>query len=83
MDPDAVAEEMLAACIAEGQSARRVPDDGEAERVRARLREAAGVRGLRIRTARMADAVVVARLDAAVWRDDAATMRRKLDPDGP
>ena len=36
--------------------------------------------GVRIRTARMGDTVVVARLDARLWKDDAATMRRKLTP---
>jgi hypothetical protein len=35
---------------------------------------------MRIRTAQMDDVVVVARLDASVWHDDAATMRSKLTP---
>jgi hypothetical protein len=35
---------------------------------------------VRIRTARMDSTVVIARLDAAIWQDGAATMRRKLTP---
>jgi hypothetical protein len=48
--------------------------------VRADLRSLARDAGVRIRTARMESTVVIARLDAAIWQDDAATMRRKLTP---
>lgn len=80
MDAPGLAAELLAACIEDGQAARRVPIDAEAEQVRAELRRLARQDGLRVRTARMGDTVVVARTDAALWDDDAATMRRKLSP---
>ncbi|QIG43349.1 hypothetical protein G5V58_11750 [Nocardioides anomalus] len=60
------------------QAVRRVPDDDVARDVRARVRALAAGSGVRIRTARIDDTVVVVRLDAAVWDDDTATMRRKL-----
>lgn len=83
MDPEALAAAMLDAVVADGQHATRVPDDADAEAVRAALRALARRREVRIRTARLDDAVVAARLDAALWEDDAATMRRKLAPADP
>ncbi|WP_375431252.1 hypothetical protein [uncultured Friedmanniella sp.] len=80
MDPVSLAAELLAACVADGQAARRVADDDQAEAVRAELRRRARRDEVRVRTARLGDTVVVARTDAAVWTDDAATMRRKLSP---
>jgi hypothetical protein len=71
---------MAAEMFAEGQAARRVPSDDDAATVRADLRSLAKDAGVRIRTARMESTVVIARLDAAIWQDDAATMRRKLPP---
>ena len=47
---------------------------------RAVLRRRAREAGLRIRTARLDDTVVVVRTDARLWSEDAATMRRKLRP---
>lgn len=77
--PD-LAERMFESCARDQQCARRVPDDVEAEALRARLRVLAREQGLRIRTARIEDAVVVVLADADVWHEDAATMRRKLAP---
>ena len=79
MNTDTVAEAMLAECTSAGQSARRVPA-AAVDDLRARLRAEARQHRLRIRTAQMDDVVVVARLDASLWRDDAATMRAKLTP---
>ena len=62
----------------EEQCVRRIPDDRMAAAVRQRVRELARADGIRIRTARSGEAVVVVRLDAQVWHEDAATMRRKL-----
>lgn len=80
MDPADTALEMLAECRAHEQSARTVSDDSDAAAVRATIRRLAAAEGLRIRTARMGQAVVVVRLDAELWHEDAATMRRKLTP---
>jgi hypothetical protein len=80
VDTAALAAEMFAACLAEGQAARRVPSDDDVATVRADLRNLAKDAGVRIRTARMDSTVVIARLDAAIWQDDVATMRRKLTP---
>lgn len=79
MDVLRVAESMLAECESAGQSARRVPA-GSADDLRRELRARARHQQVRIRTARMDDVVVVARLDASLWQDDAATMRAKLAP---
>lgn len=46
----------------------------------AELRRLARAEDLRFRTARLADTVVAVRLDAAVWREDAAQMRDKQTP---
>ena len=80
MDVEGLAEALLAAAIAEEQGVRRVADDADAAAVRARVRVLARERGARIRTARLEGTVVVVRTDAAVWHEDAATMRRKLTP---
>ena len=79
MDVQSVAETVLAECESEGQSAHRVPA-GAADDLRAELRAEARRQEMRIRTAQMDDVVVVARLDASLWQDDAATMRAKLTP---
>ncbi|RKS77956.1 hypothetical protein CLV35_1661 [Motilibacter peucedani] len=75
-----LAQEMFAQCVAEEQSARWVSTDDEASRLRAELRRLARAAGVRVRTARAGDSVVVVRLDAAVWDEDATSMRRKLTP---
>lgn len=75
-----LAERMLESCARDQQCARRVPDDAEADALRVRLRVLARDRGIRIRTARLDDAVVVVLADADVWHEDGATMRRKLAP---
>ena len=80
MDVEAVARAMVDTATAEEQCVRRVPGDADAAAVRARVRTLARQRGLRIRTARLDDTVAVVRLDAAVWHQDAATMRRLLAP---
>jgi hypothetical protein len=78
------AERLAARIWAEARSAeqcvRPVPDDVLAAEVRRRVRRLAAADGVRVRTARIGDSVVVVRLDAAVWTQDAATMRRKLAP---
>lgn len=60
------------------QCTRLVPDESIASEVRERVRRLALQEGVKIRTARLGDTVVVVRLDAQVWNDDTATMRRKL-----
>lgn len=75
-----LAHELWTQCLAEEQSARRVTCETEADEIRAQVRRLAREAGVRIRTACMGDSVVVVRLDARVWNDDAATMRRKLTP---
>jgi hypothetical protein len=79
---EALAHGLWTTARSEEQSARRIPDDHVADAVRIRIRQLARADGVRIRTARMDDAVVVVRLDAKVWTEDAATMRRKLAPPG-
>ncbi len=71
---------MLRDCVEVGQAARRIAGDADAAAVREALRAAARSSGVRIRTARLDDTVVVARTDATLWTDDTATMRRKLTP---
>ena len=77
-----LAEDMYEQCLAEGQAARDVPTEPARVGLRADLRRLARVAGVRIRTADRDGVVLVARLDAAVWRDDAATMKAKLTPPG-
>jgi hypothetical protein len=80
MDADRIAHEMLAECDADGQSARVIAGDAAADETRSEIRRIARASGVRIRTARMGDTVVAVRVDAAIWREDAATMRRLLTP---
>lgn len=80
MDVEREALSMLDAAETREQCVRTVPDDGDAAALRARIRSLARDRRLRIRTARLGAAVAVVRTDAAVWGEDAATMRRKLTP---
>ena len=80
--PD-LADAMFAEVMADGQSARRLVDAGVASAVREALRTRSRAVGVRLRTARMDDVVVAARLDAAIWTDDTATMRAKLTPPPP
>jgi hypothetical protein len=57
-----------------------VPEGELVAQVRAEIRRLARTADVRIRTARMDDAVVAVRLDAQVWNEDAVTMRQKLTP---
>ena len=68
MDVTSLSETMLTECQSMGQSARRVPDS-MVDEMRAALRADARERRLRVRTARMDDVVVVARLDADLCVD--------------
>ena len=63
------------------QCAQRIPDDITAREVRQHVRHLAREDGIKMRTARMGDVVVVVRLDAEVWKQDGTTMRRKLTPE--
>ena len=81
MTPKRLAAVMLDEAVRREQSARTVRSEGDAEVVRATLRRLARERSVRIRTARMADTVVVVLADAAIWTDDTATMRAKLTPE--
>lgn len=76
----ATAQDMWAIAREQEQCARRIESDDLAARIRAELRRLAARDRIKIRTARLADTVVV-RLDARVWRQDAATMRAKLSAD--
>ncbi|MCU1474074.1 MAG: hypothetical protein JWQ92_2142 [Amnibacterium sp.] len=71
---------MLDIAIRDEQCARRIAAEDEAALVRLELRRLGRRNGVRIRTARMGDAVLVVRLDAAVRHEDAATMRQELTP---
>ncbi len=73
---------MLRAAVRDEQCVRRIESEDDATRVRLELRRLARRDGVHMRTARIGDTVVVVRLDAAVWHEDAATMRRKLSPTG-
>lgn len=75
-----LATEMWSTARSEQQCARVVPDDGVAREVRERVRRLALADGIKVRTARFGDTVVIVRLDAEVWNEDAATMRWKLTP---
>jgi hypothetical protein len=72
-----MAAEMFAECLAEGQAARRVPSEDDAATVRAHLRGLDRDAEVPIQTARMDFGRRHRRLDAAIWQEDAATMRRK------
>ncbi|WP_375399377.1 hypothetical protein [uncultured Amnibacterium sp.] len=80
MTPERLAAAMLAETIEQQQSVRRVRSDEDASVVRKTARQLAREQGVRIRTARLVDTVVVVRADAAIWTDDTATMRMKLTP---
>ena len=71
---------MLTQAADEGQSARTVVSDADAEVLRERLRGLARAEQIGIRTARIDTAVVVVRVDADLWHQDAATMRSRLIP---
>lgn len=75
-----VVEDMYDECLARGQSARTVPDAKDRVLVRSGLRRGARSAGVKVRTADRDGVVLVARVDAQVWHDDAATMRAKLTP---
>lgn len=75
-----LAEDMFDECSAQGQSARTVSDAQDRVRLRNGLRRRARAAGVRVRTAHRDGVVLVARVDARVWQDDAATMRAKLTP---
>ncbi|MGT2426168.1 hypothetical protein [Amnibacterium kyonggiense] len=77
-EAERLARELWSTARSHEQCARVVPDDGLAAEVRRLVRRFAREDGVAVRTARMDDAVVAVRLDAAVWLEDAATMRRKL-----
>jgi hypothetical protein len=83
MDARAEAEAMLAVAARDEQCVRRIESEDDATRVRLELRRLARRDGVHMRTARIRDTVVVVRLDAAVWHEDTATMRRKLTPAEP
>jgi hypothetical protein len=80
LDPERLALEMWEEARREEQSARRVASDLDAETIRRGIRRHARAAGARVRTARMDGTVVAVRLDAAVWGESAAVMRRKLSP---
>ena len=75
-----LAAKMLAQAAVDGQSARTVPSDADAQALRRALRELSRADAIGIRTARIGTAVVVVRVDADLWKQDAATMRTKLTP---
>ncbi|MEP7091920.1 MAG: hypothetical protein ABI776_17595 [Nocardioidaceae bacterium] len=83
METSALAQQLLEECVRDEQAARVVPSSDDALDLRAELRRLARADGLRIRTARVADTVVVVRLDAAVWSESAEQMREKLTPRHP
>jgi hypothetical protein len=82
VDAHDLAAQMLAQAAIDGQSARTVHCDAEAEALRQALRELSRAEHIGVRTARLDTAVVVVRLDADLWNQDAATMRTKLTPPG-
>jgi|GEM_PF-1998758 len=73
-----VASQMLNECVAAGQSTCSV-DPSDVGALRAELRRLAKDMGLKVRTADLGDGLVaIVRVNAAIWNDDTATMRRKL-----
>jgi hypothetical protein len=78
-DPVEVAEGLWRRARDQQQAVVRVDDDEVAAQIRATVRRLAAAEGVRIRTARMGQGVAVVRLDADIWRQDAETMRRKLE----
>ncbi|WP_375386824.1 hypothetical protein [uncultured Amnibacterium sp.] len=79
-EAEQLAQRMWATARSEEQCVRVVPDDALASEVRAGVRRLARADRVPVRTARLDATVVVVRLDAAVWRESTATMRRKLAP---
>jgi len=79
-EAEALAAELWSIARDEQQASRRIASDSLAERVRAGIRVRAAADGVKVRTARIGDAVVVVRRDADVWGESAAEMRRKLLP---
>lgn len=77
-EAERLATEMWSIARSNEQCARVIPDNGIAAEVRELVRRSAREDGIKVRTARMGDSVVIVRLDAQVWHEDAATMRRKL-----
>ena len=77
---ETLALEMFAQAMQLGQSARAVEPEDQATALREALRRLGRSNGIRLRTARMGDVVVVARLDAAIWNESAEVMRAKLAP---
>lgn len=75
-----VAEQMFAECVDEEQSTRVVRSDAEAKHLRDALRRLARAARVKVRTAHLDDAVIVVRLDAAVWNESTEVMRQKLMP---
>lgn len=78
MAADDVARELFDAALRDEQAVRLVPSDRDAQAVRSGVRALARAADVRIRTARMDHTVVVVLREAAVWQQDAATMRAKL-----
>jgi hypothetical protein len=77
-ESEPLATQMWSTARVNEQCVQAVPDDSVASEVRQLVRRLAREDGIRIRTARMGDSVVVVRLDAQIWKQDATTMRRKL-----
>jgi len=80
MDPAVIAEQLMADCLANEQAVRVVTSSAAAAEVRREVRTRARQAGVRIRTARMQDRVVVVLCSAALWGESAAVMRAKLTP---
>lgn len=80
MSPEELAAVLLDEAVEQEQATRRIRSNDDAAAVRAIVRRLARQRGVRIRTARIDETVAVVRTDAAIWTDDAATMRAKLAP---
>ncbi len=65
--------EVRAVCAAGGS-------EEQAAAVRKDIRAMARADDVRIRTARIDDSIVAVRVDAELWNENTATMRRKLKP---
>lgn len=75
---DDLAQALFARAQQEGQAVVRCGPETPDDDVRARVRALARAAGVKVRTGIVDGAVVVARTDAGLWTDDAATMRAKL-----
>lgn len=80
VDAYELAAQMLTQARVDGQCARTVVSDADADALQHALRKLSRTDQVGIRTARIDNAVVVVRVDAQLWSQDAATMRRKLTP---